>query len=76
MVCIAVPVHTHKNTILGTDVDCIWMFSFEVKPQNYGVSIAPMSNLQLSMKEHEKLFLLKLLAVLTSGKNSVLFKSS
>ena len=36
----------------------------------------PMYNLQLSMKEREKIFLLKLFAVLTSNKNSALFKSS
>ena len=34
MVCIAVPVHTHKYTILGTDAECIWMFFFEVKQKS------------------------------------------
>ena len=38
--------------------------------------VAPMSNLQLSMKEHEKKFLLKLFAVLISDKISALFKNS
>jgi len=62
--------------MLGTDVEFIWMFFLEVKQNIYGVSIAPMSNLQLSMKEHEKNFLFKLFAVLTGDTNSALFKSS